>query len=134
MKKLRNPYNPTPRQKMLRNKAWAKALQENPLKATGFLRCNNGGRCCLGVAEDVAIELGLDIEKSHLGIMSVPEKVVNFFGWEGQNPLLVAAAFSNGTPMSFPAIHLNDGKELPHTEIAECVLNTFVRKKPIFKK
>lgn len=129
MKKLKNPLNPTPRQIILRHKAWAKALQENPKKAKGTLRCGDG-RCCLGVAEDVAIELGLDIEKSHGGHALPSVGVSQFFGWGDRNPNLV----SDNSGKLISAAYINDALDLPHIEIAECVLNTFVRKTPIWNK
>lgn len=123
--------NPTKEERIARNKAWAKALKENPKKAKGRLRCSDGGRCCLGVAEDVAIRLGLKVEKSFPSAGIPSWKVCEFFGWEDDvHPDLVV----NELGYKLSAIQVNDGLDLSHKKIAECVLNTFVRKKPTFKK
>lgn len=41
----------------------AQKLIENPKKAIGLMRDNEGGRCCLGVMCDAARELGFVVEE-----------------------------------------------------------------------
>lgn len=127
---------PTPAQIKYRNRKWAEALEKNENKATDQMRDNDGGRCCLQVAEDVAIAMGLDVPRSKSYASSPSYKVKRFFGWEATNPALIIE--SREVPDGIAsASSLNDGsftREFSHKEIAECVLNTFCRvKKPVWK-
>jgi hypothetical protein len=142
MKNKTNLLNPTPAQVKHRNRLWVDALLKNKRKARGEMHDTNGGRCCLAVAQDVAISCGLDIERK-AGDGNFPvESVCEFFGWGANNPRLTVVM--NGKPRVMAASTLNDGlgnetdsdvfvhnaklihKGLSHKQIAECVLNTFV--------
>ena len=119
---MKNLYNPTPAQIKYRNRLWAEALKKNRKKAKNAMY-RNGGRCCLAVAQNVAIEHGVDVDKRKCG--DVPhEEVARFFGWGSVTPYLLTPTGAIRT-----ASDINDGyngEELSHAKIAECVLNTFV--------
>ena len=136
--------NPTPAQIKYRNRKWAEALVANKKKKRNTMY-GNGGRCCLAVAQDVACELGIGNYRgcdefhphSNIGL---------FFGWEGQLPGLDVSV-KDKQWRKIDAVSLNDGislsnnkkhqeSGLSHAQIAECVLNTYVRpknKKQTFK-
>jgi hypothetical protein len=129
-----NLLNPTPAQVKHRNRLWADALLNNKRKARGAMY-NDGGRCCLAVAQDVAVACGLDIDKKSDD--SFPSySVREFFGWPSVNPNL--KVIIDGNDHDIEASTLNDAldvvvrndkfndKGLSHKQIAECVLNTFV--------
>jgi len=136
--------NPTPAQIKYRNRKWAEALLANKKKK----RCkmySNGGRCCLAVAQDVACQLGLDDYRGYNE--HVPHKNVGFFfGWGSHIPYLNVSV-KDKQWLKIKAVSLNDGislsnnkkhqdSGLSHAQIAECVLNTYVRpknKKQTFK-
>jgi len=118
------------------------ALLKNKRKARGEMYDHNRGRCCLAVAQDVAISCGLDIERK-AGDGNFPDDSVGeFFGWGTIVPRLTVVM--NGVHKVVAASVLNDGlggetdsdvvvhdaklnsKGLSHKQIAECVLNTFV--------
>jgi hypothetical protein len=130
-KKIKNALNPTPQQIKVRNKLWADALVKNKKKATGEMYSDNGGRCCLAVAQDVAIACGLEVDKEYDESYPHPN-VGKFFGWDKQLPTL-----SVPNEKKEEAIELNDESRysfgtstgMSHKKIAECVLNTFVRPK-----
>jgi hypothetical protein len=139
MKNKTNLLNPTPAQVKHRNRLWVDALLKNKRKARGEMYDHNRGRCCLAVAQDVAISCGLDVgDKKHTD--SFPDdRVANFFGWKETNPSLNIVI--NGNVTTNQASSMNDGgdwdgvdisdqkiafKGLSHKQIAECVLNTFV--------
>ena len=143
MKNKTDLLNPTPAQVKHRNRLWVDALLKNKRKARGEMYNHNRGRCCLAVAQDVAYSCGLDIERK-AGDGSFPDdSVCEFFGWGANNPRLTVVM--NGVHKVMPASTLNDGlgdetdsdlvvhdaklnsKGLSHKQIAECVLNTFVR-------
>jgi hypothetical protein len=132
--------NPTPAQVKYRNRLWADALLQNKRKARGLMY-NDGGRCCLAVAQDVAVSCGVNLDKKSDD--SFPHfHVQKFFGWASVNPFLKVVM--NGKDKVMAASTLNDGlldetdkdvvvrndklnaKGLSHKQIAECVLNTFV--------
>ena len=137
-----NLLNPTPAQVKHRNRLWVNALLENKRKARKKMYDKDGGRCCLAVAQDVAIACGLDIERN-AGCGDFPHNSVRFFfGWGNNNPRLTVVV--NDAHKVMAASTLNDGlgdldsdvavldkklmiKGLSHKQIAECVLNTFVR-------
>jgi hypothetical protein len=134
MKKLKNPTNPTPQQVVYRNRLLAEALRKNPKKATGQMR-KGGGRCCLQVAEDVAISCGLDIERSISDDAYPHYEVSAFFGWSDVKDNIFKCPIGDKIESKEPA-ELNDNtwyngkaKGLPHSKIAECVENTFVHPK-----
>lgn len=115
-----NLLNPTPEQIKERNQEWANDLRLNEKKATCTMRDEEGGRCCLAVAEDTAIRLGLDYIPDSIVMGAMPyESLGRFFGWEDHdvNPSLGGIG----------AIHLNDSMDLPHTEIAVLVEQTFCK-------
>lgn len=133
---------PTPAQVKYRNRLWVNALLENKRKARKIMHDNDGGRCCLAVAQDVAIACGALDGSLDNGDGMFPHKAVQyFFGWDSKNPNLQVKI--NGKIVGEEASTLNDGhpdfggceikdpkmnkKGLSHKQIAECVLNTFVR-------
>lgn len=122
---------PTEGQKKYRNRLWAEALQKNKKKATGSMY-DCGGRCCLAVAQDVAIKNGVTIEKNYSDGEQPHPLVGVFFGWGEKIPRMF---FPKEEKLcSTSAIDLNDESEfsangsngMSHKRIAECVLNTFV--------
>jgi hypothetical protein len=136
--KKKDLLNPTPAQVKNRNRIWAEALLKNKRKARGEMYSDKGGRCCLAVAQDVAISCGVDVVGVH---DSLPDdQVVMFFGWDSNNPSLTAVV--NGETKRNAASALNDGsayvgsalitdkkiveKGLSHKQISELVMNTFV--------
>lgn len=133
-KKLKNPLNPTEQQRIYRNGLWAKALEANKRKARRSMRDGHGGRCCLQVAEDVAIECGLTIERSMSSDFEPPEQVAKFFGWDDTDPTL-SHTDEYGGDYETDASQLNDcfyfsNKSLgmPHKEIAKIVRENFCKK------
>jgi hypothetical protein len=131
MKSVKNLLNPTPQQIKVRNRLWAEALIKNKKKTIGDMY-DNGGRCCLAVAQDVAIKCGLDVKRGDEYEDSVPDPLVGeFFGWGTETPELVIPDGEES------AIELNDSGSysfgtsvgMSHKKIAECVLNTFVHPK-----
>jgi hypothetical protein len=109
-----------------------------------------GGRCCLRVAEDLALEmLPAEYTESYERDNEFPGDIVcDFFGWEPNNvscapELRLPKAdgdFDSGW-LELPASDINDNdsnelgskfrKGLPHSKIAECVMNTFVHPKKV---
>lgn len=105
-----------------RNRLLCQALRENKKKAKNRMRDDAGGRCCLCVARDVAIENGLALPEE------CPEKlpeqeVADWYGWDFKVPYLE-------TPDEglISATSLNDGcdtKERSHKTIASYFEATF---------
>ena len=134
---MKNLLNPTPQQVKLRNKMWADALRKNKKKATNSMY-DNGGRCCLAVAQNVASACGVNVDKS--GSNSQPDDLVgDFFGWYSDNPYL---DLPNETSQEAATVNdddryaANGSRGMSHKRIAECVENTFVhpsKKKWTFK-
>jgi hypothetical protein len=97
-----------------------------------------GGRCCLAVAQDVAISCGVEVDGVYDGLPD--NDVAEFFGWDSDNPSLTVVV--NGEIKRDAASALNDGttsigsapikdkkikeKGLSHKQISELVMNTFV--------
>ncbi len=114
-----------------RNKKVIAALHKNEKKAQKTMRRPNGGRCCLCVSEDAAIEDGLKIEKcaatrNEYNPISYPQsKTVQWLGWDKENPdIKVLPKFY------LEAAQINDSKlNVPHKIIAEFFANTFTRKR-----
>lgn len=143
MKNKTDLLDPTPAQIKHRNRLWAKALLQNDRKARGEMYNVDGGRCCLAVAQDVAIEHGaLDASLRKEDCHNFPHaNVCSFFGWKENNPKLnvnvggqfvkEGAASLNDGDTNFAGIDIENSKirykGLSHKQIAECVLNTFVR-------
>ncbi len=132
--KTKNLLTPTPAQVKHRNRLWANALVENERKTRNQMYCK-GGRCCLAVAQDVAAAHGLANFRGHDEGMPHPH-VAKFFGWSHVDPPLIVN-FKHGERFT-DASNINDGcpvfdgkKDrkygITHKQIAECVLNTFVR-------
>lgn len=143
MSKKKNLLNPTPAQVVYRNRLWAQALlanhdKEGKNKSSMY---NNGRRCCLAVAQDVAHQCGLPNYKGFHS--SYPHRdVARFFGWLKTAPMLNVQR-KDKTIKAESAIDLNDGvisankkyhlHGLSHRQIAECVMNTYVHpSKPKF--
>lgn len=124
---------------------WAEALEdESRTQCKGVL--NDGvGMCCLGVATDVYIkEMGLEweplddvrfphqkdnnlaVRMSHTldgeGNM-LPDKVVDWLGFDGNNPLLLATDEAWGRD---DATSLNDDFEYTFADIAAAVRRTYL--------
>jgi hypothetical protein len=136
--KTKNLFNPTEGQIKRRNRLWAQALLKNKKKAICQMY-ENGGRCCLAVAQDVAIECGVDIPKNYDDDGMPHNLVAKFFGWDGGNPSLFFPRKDFISPQKTftdrtHASELNDDNVysqngshgVSHKKIAECVLNTFV--------
>jgi hypothetical protein len=136
--KNKNLLDPTPAQIKHRNRLWAEALLKNKRKARIRMYSNKGGRCCLAVAQDVAISCGMEVD----GVSDdLPDDdVCAFFGWDSNNPFLTvvvngetkrdaASALNDGTP-SIGCTFIKDKKikekGLSHKQISELVMNTFV--------
>ena len=100
-----------------RNRVFLADLRANPVKAVGSMRNPNGGRCCLCVALDTAVKLGMPILKQELedAIQVPPACVATFYGWENVNPMI-------GTGKNtWSAARWNDmgeGSTYSHCEIA----------------
>lgn len=136
--KKKDLLNPTPAQVKHRNRLWAEALLKNKRKARGEMYGDKGGRCCLAVAQDVAISCGVEVDGVYDSLPA--DDVVEFFGWDSDNPMLtvvvdgetkrnVASAMNDGTPsIDFTLINDKKIKEkgLSHKQISELVMNTFV--------
>lgn len=136
--KKKDLLNPTPAQVKYRNRLWAEALLKNKRKARQEMYDGKGGRCCLAVAQDVAISCGVEVDGVYDGLPA--DDVCKFFGWGFNNPSLTAVV--NGEIKSNAASALNDGpptigttlikdkkiveKGLSHKQISELVMNTFV--------
>jgi hypothetical protein len=136
--KKKNLLNPTPAQIKSRNRLWAEALLKNKRKARGEMYGDKGGRCCLAVAQDVAISCGVEVDGVHDSLPA--NDVCMFFGWDSDNPSLNVVV--NGETKRNVASALNDGtkyigsasikdtkiveKGLSHKQISELVMNTFV--------
>lgn len=141
-RKIKNLLNPTPAQIKYRNRLWADALMKNKRKANGWMCDSKGGRCCLKVAEDVAIACGVKVDR--FDSYTPHDNVSDFFGWKENNPHLElpngeteeAAGINDGV-MSKHTTNKNILKHgVTHKKIAECVMNTFVhpsKKKWTFK-
>jgi hypothetical protein len=126
--------NPTPAQIKHRNRLWAFELLKNKRKARDRMYDDGGGRCCLAVAQDLCVKMG--VELSDEPESALPDKnVAAFFGWSDKNPFL--NTIRNGEKDRETASMLNDGifystnkkqkkSGLSHKQIAECVMNTFV--------
>ncbi len=134
-KKLKNPLNPTEQQRIYRNGLWAKALEANKRKARESMRDGHGGRCCLQVAEDVAIECGLDIKRSDYSAEYPSHEVGLFFGWYNtkgyttNNPRLSYEEDSiSASELNDNEYHNGKSKGLPHKEIAKIVRKNFCKK------
>ncbi len=120
----------TPIQKT-RNQKVIAALKNNKKKAQKTMRRPNGGRCCLCVSEDAAIEDGLKIRKcppttNEYNSIEYPQsETVKYLGWGKENPdIKVLPEFF------MEAAQVNDSKlNVPHRIIAEFFANTFTRKK-----
>lgn len=135
---------------IFRNLEFAKDLRGNTKKKRHDMRCGDA-RCCLAVAEDTALRLGIqDYVVDPQGITPHPALFL-FFGW----PTMASAGlpgFSDDTWERTPAFRMpngslcaatiaNDGSAntvyswavplqyrrsgLPHELIAECVEKTF---------
>jgi hypothetical protein len=136
--KNKDLLDPTPAQIKHRNRLWAEALLKNKRKARGEMYDGKGGRCCLAVAQDVAISCGVEVFGVHDSLPA--DDVCAFFGWGSDNPDLtvvvdgetkrnVASALNDGTP-SIGSASIKDKKivekGLSHKQISELVMNTFV--------
>jgi hypothetical protein len=136
--KKKDLLDPTPAQIKHRNRLWAEALLKNKRKARGEMYGDKGGRCCLAVAQDVAISCGVEVDGVYDSLPA--DAVCMFFGWDSDNPSLTAVV--NGETKRNVASALNDGtqyidfafitdkkiveKGLSHKQISELVMNTFV--------
>ena len=103
--KKKNLLDPTPAQIKSRNRLWAEALLKNKRKARGEMYGDKGGRCCLAVAQDVAISCGVEV----VGVYdSLPaDGVCMFFGWNSDDPMLNVVV--DGETKRNAVSALNDG-------------------------
>ena len=98
------------------NRAFVKALRENKKKAKGVLYGSDGGRCCLGVAFDVAKERGFVNPDTYSPSFCPPKTMASFYGWnceEYSNPLL------GGIHATEHNDGVNKTPEKTHKEIAD---------------
>lgn len=87
--------------------------------------------CCLGVACELALKSGVDLEVIHVcGIWNydeqtghLPKKVQNWLGIQEKNPVLQAKLRS--AQISAPAAVLNDQYEASFDEIADAIERTY---------
>lgn len=92
--------------------------------------------CCLGVATQVALDHGLEVEdtvdrrdkgqpwdQAHQ-VMCPP--VAQWYGFESGNPVLVGSA-PNGAELRDVASHWNDDFESTFPQIADMLENTYLR-------
>ncbi len=104
-----------------RNRQFLRDLRANPRKAKGKMHDREGGRCCLCVALNTAVSLGLELRDPIEMYTSLPPRNMGaFYGWGVSNPHL-------GVNRLKAAQH-NDGKgtpELSHPEIADLFEETF---------
>jgi hypothetical protein len=124
--------NPTLQQIKHRNRLWVEALRKNKKKAKGEMYDGHGGRCCLAVAQDVAMANGVELDEDDFDDAEPHVCVSEFFGWGSVNPSLFIPSKSEGN-IKENAVLLNDEWEngtptlgMSHKRIAECVENTFV--------
>ena len=123
----------TKKEKIRRNQLWADALRKNKKKARNIMR-KNGGRCCLAVAEDVAIQNGCKATISDPYAKIPKRAIAKWYGWDGTNPEL-----DFGISFVKTASECNDGFvcfftqkkhkkiEFSHKEIADLVEQTFCK-------
>lgn len=102
----------------------AKALIANKKKAKDAMSNRAGGRCCLCVLEDVAVEAGKAKKQNNRCDKSSPDNdTINYFGWDSENPYLFV---DQKKKHEFQATEINDsGLAIPHRIIAEYFLLTF---------
>lgn len=102
----------------------AAALRANKKKAKSAMANKAGGRCCLCVAEDVAVEAGKAKKQRNRCNLNFPAgDTIKYFGWLEDNPYLFV---DQGKTKEFSAADLNDSvHEIPHRIIAEFFLLTF---------
>jgi hypothetical protein len=131
---MKDLLKPTEAQIKYRNRLWAQALLDNKKKTRGVMY-EYGARCCLAVAQDVAVYCGVDIPEVDQSTQFPAHQVSKFFGWGENNPdlnlpgehCLLASCINDGGwgNIEVSKKQFRD-KGLPHNKIAECVLNTFV--------
>lgn len=99
-----------------RNRKGMAALRANEKQAIHKMRDENGGRCCLCVLQDAAIEMGfVPIKRS----VALPcETLSEFYGWNHRNPDL---KWRGGL---LAASGLNDAG-ISHKNIADAFEETF---------
>ena len=127
MKKTKNLLNPTKAQMVYRNQLWADALRKNKKKARGCMY-KDGGRCCLAVAQNVAIAHGVEVDKSH-DEYEPSVSVGDFFGWGTNLPYfkMPDGAVQESAMVNDHIFYSANGSTgMSHKRIAECVENTFV--------
>ena len=134
---------PTPAQTKHRNRLWAQALVENRKKARGKMKdAKTGGRCCLRVAEDLALQLlPADVTRDYTRNPSLPATMIyDFYGWYNDGkydndsekvPMLELpdGGAEDATTLNDSYAYKGKDNGLSHAAIAECVLNTFVHPK-----
>lgn len=114
-----------------RNQKVIRALKLNKKKGKEQMRRENGNRCCLCVAEDTAIEDGLNLKKCSVSMNNCYPRAetIDYLGWDRKNPKLVLLK-EKGDTYSLPASKINDSEvNVPHRIIAEFMANTFTRKR-----
>lgn len=124
--------SPTPEQIKERAKLWADELRKNPRKAIRRMRDDDGGRCCLCVAEDVAISCGLEVEEAEIIDFYPKWQTALFFGWTPESNETGDDEFNQPPPLkwqelSVNATALNDDYDLSHTEIADLVEANYLK-------
>ena len=110
-----------------RNRAFLADLRANQVKAMRKFRNDlTGGRCCLCVAWDSAVNHGFQPEESECTIDEVPhEELADYYGWPSVNPELKffgerrqASEWNDGNPE-------DRRSAISHVEIADAFEQTF---------
>ena len=83
-------------EQVVRGKAFVEALRNNKKKATGEMRNGFGGRCCLCVALDTALDMGFEPPICADQFEYLPPKQMgDFYGWEDLNPNIMGKNATN---------------------------------------
>ena len=103
-----------------------KALEENPKKAKGRMRDEDGGRCCLCVMEDYAMSIDPDIKKG--GVLTPSLDLEGFYGLKRSENLHGSVfGFNFDFKDGILASEYNDNKNNhTHKEIAARIRRDFL--------
>lgn len=113
---------------------WVDALRSGKYKqARGRLETSGGEYCCLGVACDVAIANGIDIDRqvSKYGAVRygettsvLPRKVAAWFGFEESSP---AVTVNEDFSAEVTCVFLNDDLHYNFNQIADAVSRDYLK-------
>jgi hypothetical protein len=101
-----------------RNREFLKDLRANPLKAVGTMRNSEESRCCLCVAMDTAVRLGMPLseQEEEEATMVPPQCVADFYGWPDFNPTIGSG---NNINSAARWNDMGEGITYSHCKIAE---------------